>query len=206
VWRGRIDPAEFAFEIERVGRFYNNALVGVESNRGGAATLATLRQEGYPAIYAMPTHLRRPKSRTKSQKDLEDAGVQMMAPQFGWYTNPKTKPLMMNSMKHNLNHYTTRINDPITLAEMRKFAFLTDDAPSTLHGLGAPTGSHDDCVMAYAVALQVASQMVVELGGKERSPFREKTVEDLVWDTRRKAEDIDSLGQFDERVEDYYSL
>ena len=45
------DPVAFAKKIHDVGRKYNNALVGVESNGVGVATLALLDEMGYPNIY-----------------------------------------------------------------------------------------------------------------------------------------------------------
>ena len=45
------DPVVFARKINAVGRKYNNALVAVESNGVGVATLALLEELGYPNIY-----------------------------------------------------------------------------------------------------------------------------------------------------------
>ena len=45
------DPVAFARKINAVGRRYNNALVGIESNGVGVATLALLQEMNYPNLY-----------------------------------------------------------------------------------------------------------------------------------------------------------
>lgn len=45
------DPVDFAKRLNAVGRRYNNALVGVESNGVGVATLALLEEMNYPNLY-----------------------------------------------------------------------------------------------------------------------------------------------------------
>ena len=48
---GVTDPVTFARKLHEVGRRYNNALVGIESNGVGVATLALLQEMGYPNLY-----------------------------------------------------------------------------------------------------------------------------------------------------------
>tara|TARA_Y100001938_G_scaffold96062_1_gene131477 strand:- start:5128 stop:5793 length:666 start_codon:yes stop_codon:yes gene_type:complete len=48
---GVTDPVLFAKKIASIGRKYNNALVAVESNGVGVATLALLEDMGYPNLY-----------------------------------------------------------------------------------------------------------------------------------------------------------
>jgi len=48
---GVTDPVVFAKKINEVGKKYNNALVAVESNGVGVATLALLEELGYPNLY-----------------------------------------------------------------------------------------------------------------------------------------------------------
>ena len=45
------DPVSFAKKIDTIGRKYNNALVAVESNGVGVATLALLEDSGYPNLF-----------------------------------------------------------------------------------------------------------------------------------------------------------
>ena len=45
------DPVDFAKRLNKVGRKYNNALLGVESNGVGVATLALLEEMAYPNLY-----------------------------------------------------------------------------------------------------------------------------------------------------------
>jgi len=183
VWRGRLDPAEFGHELVCLGRYYNDATVAPETNRSGAATVHVMKSEIYPKIFAMPTHLKtatpkRLASWKASQAAQHARDMGMRGPQLGWRTDPRTKPLMINDLKYHLNHFTTRVNDETTLDELRAYAYLNEDAPSTMHGIGVIRG-HDDCADAYAIALQVALSISSEIGAKE-SPFVEKTVEELI--------------------------
>ena len=45
------DPVVFAHKLDEVGRKYNNALVAVESNGVGVATLALLEESNYPNLF-----------------------------------------------------------------------------------------------------------------------------------------------------------
>tara|TARA_R110000824_G_scaffold74892_10_gene190242 strand:- start:9030 stop:10733 length:1704 start_codon:yes stop_codon:yes gene_type:complete len=51
VYGGVTDPVVFAKKINEVGKKYNNALVAVESNGVGVATLALLEELGYSNLY-----------------------------------------------------------------------------------------------------------------------------------------------------------
>ena len=51
VFGATTDPVDFARKINKVGRKYNNAMVVVESNGVGVATLALLEDAGYPNLY-----------------------------------------------------------------------------------------------------------------------------------------------------------
>lgn len=48
-WSGRRDPSEFAHDLARIGKRFNNALIVVESN--AAACITELVNSGYPNVY-----------------------------------------------------------------------------------------------------------------------------------------------------------
>ena len=80
-WHGHIDPDLFGFELYKLGRFYNTAFLGVESNNHGLTTLTTLinghalhKTESYRNLYF---------------KELIDEENQRRTKKFGWKTDLK---------------------------------------------------------------------------------------------------------------------
>lgn len=177
VWRGRIDPAELGYTAALLGRYFNDALIAIERNRQGAATLSILKSAIYPSLYAMPDHLKRRRTRNPSESGQPTQDQSLQPTKIGWDTNARTKPYMMSALKSELDNDRIIINDQETLDEMKQFAFLKE-ATAGLHNLGALRG-HDDCVMALAVALMAAEACNTE-GSPHVNPHKVKTIEQLL--------------------------
>ncbi len=80
VWHGRIDPKDFGKELERLGYYYNTAMIGVERNNQGIATLVQLNDSYYPMLYY--------------REDITDTGENSTS-KLGWEcVAPDTKILM----------------------------------------------------------------------------------------------------------------
>jgi hypothetical protein len=54
-WRGHIDPDLLGQVAYQIGRFYNDALIGVEVNNHGLTTVQSLRNKHYPKLYMRET-------------------------------------------------------------------------------------------------------------------------------------------------------
>lgn len=132
VWHGHIDPDLFGTELERLGYWYNRALIGPEANNHGLTTCKTLQKAGYPRIY----YRRTVDTRTTHQTE-----------RVGWWTSRVTKPLMIDELNSALREGSLRVFDEHTLAELR--TFVRDDDGS-MHG--SPL---DDRTMALAIANQM---------------------------------------------------
>jgi hypothetical protein len=100
-------------------------IVGVERNNHGHALLLRLRQLGTPGIYR--------------HDDGRD----------GWITSGKTKALMIDELEEAVRNETVRIGDLTALQEMRNYQYNDNGSTS------APSGQHDDHVMARAIAWQM---------------------------------------------------
>lgn len=132
MWHGHIPPDEFADELSKLGRFYGNALIGVEANNHGLTTVTALRNLRYPAIYRRRT---------------VDKISNKASNQLGWLTTRTSKPLMIDELAMALKAGELSVYDKRTLAELK--TYVRDER-------GSMSGSpHDDTVMALAIANQM---------------------------------------------------
>jgi len=133
-WHGHIDPDLFGKELAKLGRYYNDAYIGVENNNHGLTTLTTLKKEDYWNIYY-----------AKSYDKITDA----ITTKMGWDTNRKTKPLMIDKLAEFVRENYLGIYSDLIISEM--FTYVIDDKGGT----NAQSGCHDDTVMATAILLQL---------------------------------------------------
>lgn len=132
MWHGHIAPDEFADELSKMGRWYNQALIGVEANNHGLTTVTALRNLRYPAIY---------RDRTV------DKITNRVGNRLGWYTSKTSKPLMVDDLAQALRSDELHVYDKRTIAELK--TYVRDDR-GRMHG-----SPHDDTVMALAIANQM---------------------------------------------------
>ena len=137
---GRWTPDIFSEKVYKMGLAYNKAIIGVERNNHGHAVLLNLsngivragavRYPPYPEIYA---------------------GLDR---KLGWLTSGLTKPIMIEELDRAMRSGQLIVNSKRFLSEARKFQY------AGANKMGAPSGAHDDIVMANAVAI-----MVIASGG-----------------------------------------
>jgi len=132
-WHGHVDPDRFGEEVLlALGYYYNNALIGVESNNHGLTTLTSLNKANYSNIY---------RQRRLNQRNPEQTET------MGWRTTTLTKPLALDELSANIRDGGVTIKCENTIAELK--TFVRDDNGST-HG-----SPHDDRVMSLAIANQM---------------------------------------------------
>jgi len=132
-WHGHVDPDKFGEEVlYALGHFYNEALIGVESNNHGLTTLTALNKMNYYNLYRQ----RRVGNRRAEQTE-----------QLGWKTTTLTKPLAIDELNAAIRDGSLRINCEKTIAELK--TYVRDDNGS-MHG-----SPHDDRVMSLAIANQM---------------------------------------------------
>ncbi|MGH9366582.1 MAG: terminase [Thermoanaerobaculia bacterium] len=121
----------FAQELVELGRRYNNALMVVERNNQGLAVLYALEHEfGYGPIY-------------------RQTGAAGNEQRLGWLTNAQTKPLAIRILETMLREAPEAFSSARLLEQCRSYAYLEKETT------GARPGTHDDLVMAMAIALAV---------------------------------------------------
>lgn len=138
-WRGLIDPLDFGYLLNNLGRYYNKAYMMVERNNHGLTTLRKLQELGYP--------------RLSNEKQMDYAYGDRDIKRVGWLTTTKTKPVIIDGLARAVMTDTSGIRDPDLVSELR--TYVVDDRGRT----NAQKGCFDDRVMAYAIALHGVATM-----------------------------------------------
>jgi len=149
-WHGHVDPDKFGEDVlYALGFFYNEALIGVESNNHGLTTLTALNKSKYTNLY---------RQRRLNQRHSEATEA------LGWRTTTLTKPLAIDELNANLRDGILDLRCEFTIAELK--TFVRDDNGQT-HG-----SPHDDRVMSLAIANQMLKYVwLPEYKGKTDVPY-----------------------------------
>ncbi len=142
---GMLDPNEYAKALYALGQLYNWAWIGVEDNGPGLAVLMALVTLGYPRIY--------------KRVDPMDADQK---PRLGWHTDPRTRPLMLGTLRSMVK---TRTWVPASAQFMRQCTTFCRQGDG---GYRANSGSHDDDVMAAAIAAYLHTKLPVDVPPAEQ--------------------------------------
>ena len=129
-----IDPSKFGDLLFYLGRYYNNALLAVESNSMGVATLSRLMQMNYINLY----------KQTKISSLSKEEGATP-----GFRTTQVTKPHIIGNLKNAVENDDIWIASRIIIQELKDY--VSTDSGRT----EAAPGCHDDTIMATAIALEV---------------------------------------------------
>ena len=130
----RVDPTEFGEILFYLGRYYNNALLCVESNSIGLATLLRLDQMRYVNLYYQTR-----------VADLSSSDGQRP----GFKTTMASKPQIIGLLQNAIIEDDLYIPSKIIIKELK--TYISKDSGK----MEAMQGCHDDTVMACAMALEV---------------------------------------------------
>lgn len=131
-WHGHIEPEAFGLELAKLGKLYNNASIGVESNNHGLTTLTSLKNTNYPRIFY------------HKSLELRGKGQERM----GWRADTKTKPMMIDGIGTYLES-KPEIPDKELINELQTYGVMEDGKTE------AQEGCFDDRVTSLGVALVV---------------------------------------------------
>ena len=129
-----IDPSKFGDLLFYLGRYYNNALLAVESNSMGIATLNRLTQMQYVNMYYQ----------TKLANVSKEEGNRI-----GWRTTSASKPAIIGFLKNAIEQEDIWIPSRVIIGELMNY--VADESGKT----NAIIGQNDDTVIALAIALEV---------------------------------------------------
>lgn len=163
MWHGHIDPDLFGMELIKLGMYYNEAFLGVESNNHGLTTLTTIKKQEYWNLYFTKIH---------------DKITEKMTMKLGWETTSRTKPLMIDKLQEFIRERHLGIFSDLIISEC--FTYVIEDNGST----NAQPGCHDDTVMALGILLQLMLEdrgvdYIPEIPHDERDRVRGEVIDDM---------------------------
>lgn len=131
-YNNKLKPYEMAQIINDIGKYYNGGILIVEKASGGHSVIEKLR---YDFKYMNMSKYKTYDERNKPKWTI------------GFDTNAKTKGLIINNFVEMFETSQIAINSKRLLNEMKVFEIKDTGS------MGAIIGSHDDSVMATALAL-----------------------------------------------------
>lgn len=147
--RSQFDADEYTRQMYCLGMYYNKALIGIEANFD-TYPIKKLEEYNYPKQFI---------------REKEDTYTGKHDKRFGFKTDRVTRPLILSQLQEIVNDHVELLNDKDTLEEMLVFVRNEKGRPE------AQEGSHDDLVMALAIAYYIRTQQSM----KEDKP----TVEEI---------------------------
>lgn len=124
------DEDLFAHQLYCLGKYYFNALIGVEINYS-THPIRVLRSLGYQNLY-------------KAKESKRDDGLDSSS--YGFLTTSITRPIIISNLVSIMRENIFLETDRETLMEMSTFIKRSDGKAA------AANGAHDDLVMASAIA------------------------------------------------------
>lgn len=141
VMKKQADEVEYTRQVYCLGRYYNDALVGIEMNFT-TYPQRELERLGYTNFY---------------QRERYDNVHHELRKSYGFRTTPQTRPVIISGLKSLMKAHPELVRDKDTLREM--LTFIVSDSGKA----EASAGEHDDLVMAFAIAHEIRPQQSYEV-------------------------------------------
>ena len=138
VLRHQFDADQYTRQMYCLGKYYSNALIGIEANFD-TYPIMELQRLGYPKQYA---------------RDAVDTYTGKTEKRFGFKTTSLTRPTAISRLIEIVREHCNLLNDKETLEEL--LTIIRNEKGR----IEAPEGGHDDMMMALAIAYQVKEQVV----------------------------------------------
>ena len=136
--RQQFDADLYTKQMYCLGKYYRNALIGIEANFD-SYPIMELQRLGYPNQYA---------------RTAQDTYTGKTEKRFGFKTTSLTRPTAISRLIEVVREHCDTINDKDTLEE------LLTIVRNEKGRIEAPEGGHDDQMMALAIAHQIREQVV----------------------------------------------
>jgi hypothetical protein len=141
-YKGQLSPKEFGYLLVAIATEYNEALLVVENNNIGWATLDAIQERGYRNLYYSP------KTETVNAESylekLDDPSK--LVP--GFTMNLRTRPLVINKFREYIGDKSVVIQSKRLVEEMKVFVWKNGKAE-------AQSGYNDDLVMSFGTAMYI---------------------------------------------------
>ena len=160
--RRQYSEPEYVRQIYALGRYYNDALAGIETNFSTYPVMK-LQELGDPNQYA---------------REREDTYTRQVKKSYGFRTDRQTRPRAIANLVEVFGNHPRWFRDAELLGEMLTFCYNEDHRPEAL------AGKHDDLVMAAAITYAIRHQQRTTVREKPEPP-REKLIDRLERQQRR---------------------
>jgi len=139
VLRHQFDEDLYAKQMYCLGKYFNWALIGIETNYS-TYPVKELQRLDYPEQYI---------------RVVEDTISQTTQKRYGFQTTKLTRPIIIADLACIVREQTELINDPETLNEMLTFVRNKKGRPEAM------PGEHDDLIIALAIAYYIREQGII---------------------------------------------
>lgn len=136
--RHQFDADQYTRQMYCLGKFYKDALIGIEANFD-SYPIMELQRLGYQNQYA---------------REAQDTYTGKTEKRFGFKTTSLTRPTAISRLIEVVREHPDTINDKETLEEL--LTIIRNEKGR----IEAPQGGHDDDMMGLAIAHQIRDQVV----------------------------------------------
>jgi phage terminase large subunit len=148
VLRHQTDADMYTRQMYCLGKYYNNALIGIEANFD-SYPIMELQRLGYTKQYT---------------REAQDTYTGRTEKRFGFKTTSLTRPTIISRLIEVVREHTETICDRETLEE------LLTIVRNEKGRIEAPQGGHDDMMMGLAIAHHIRDQVVIPVDVIEQPP------------------------------------
>ncbi|MBQ7779966.1 MAG: hypothetical protein IJ404_05670 [Clostridia bacterium] len=138
VLRHQFDADQYTRQMYCLGKYYKNALIGIEANFD-SYPIKELQRLGYPKQYV---------------REAVDTYTGRTEKRFGFKTTSLTRPTIISRLVEIVRDHSDTVNDRETLEE------LLTIVRNEKGRIEAPVGGHDDMMMGLAIAHEIRDQVV----------------------------------------------
>lgn len=138
VLKHQFDADQYAKQMYCLGKFYKDALIGIEANFD-SYPIMELQRLGYPKQYT---------------REAQDTYTGKTEKRFGFKTTQLTRPTVISRLIEIVREHCDTISDRDTLEEL--LTIIRNEKGR----IEAPEGGHDDQMMGLAIAHHIRDQVV----------------------------------------------
>ena len=139
-FKNQFDADIYAKQMYCLGKYYKDALIGIESNFD-SYPIKELQRLGYPNLYI---------------REQMDTYTGRLEKKYGFRTTQITRPVIISRLIEIVREYTKLLNDLDTIEEL--LTIIRNEKGR----IEAPVGGHDDQMMGLAIAYEIRQQVVFD--------------------------------------------
>lgn len=144
LWQQSTNSKPYTWQMYCLGRYYNDALIGIEMNFN-TAPIEELQRLKYPRQYVRRKY-------DDFKKSVED--------KYGWKTDGNTRPLIIDKEIDLIENNIDLFNDIDMLNECLTFIYDKDGRPDAM------SGKHDDILISDMIANEIRQQQRFTANGE----------------------------------------